>query len=581
MIRKLMFRLLPVQIILMATNTINMLVSSYFASNFVGTEAMGAVGLYGPLNTFFGAVAQLLVAGSAILCGEYLGKNDQEKLHGVYSLDLILSTLAGALFTVIVILLAVFDLTGFLTSDTAVRPLLNQYMIGQAIGIIPLILSNQYASFLFVENKGRIAQLAVAAYIAVNLALNYLFVGVMNMQAFGLALASSVGMWVFLIVEAWYFVSGRSTLRFTLKKPAFSECRSLIRIGLPGALVNGYQTFRGLVVNFLLTAYIGTVGISAFAAANNLMALFWAVPAGMQTVSRMLFSVSLGEEDRHSLAEIMRVNIRRYTPIMCVISALIIICAQPLTHIFYKDPSDPVYMMTVWGLRILPLCPVLGITCMAYTSYAQAAGKQRFVHILTLFDGAITVSAATAILIPFIGMNSIYIANVINGIVSIIIILIYATGSAHRFPRTIDELMVVPGSFGARDDERTDISIKSVDEAINVSQRIQEFCLSKGIDKRRAYYAGLAAEEMVVNVIDHGFLKDKKNHSVDIRVVCKNDEVILHIKDDCIPFDPEERNRLTEGGDAGSNIGIRTVYSIASDIKYQNIFGLNVLTIRI
>lgn len=229
----------------------------------------------------------------------------------------------------------------------------------------------------------------------------------------------------------------------------------------------------------------------------------------------------------------------------------------------------------------MPLCPVLGITCMAYTSYAQAAGKQRFVHILTLFDGAITVSAVTAILIPFIGMNSIYIANVINGIVSIIIILIYATGSAHRFPRTIDELMVVPGSFGARDDERTDISIKSVDEAINVSQRIQEFCLSKGIDKRRAYYAGLAAEEMVVNVIDHGFLKDKKNHSVDIRVVCKNDEVILHIKDDCIPFDPEERNRLTEGGDAGSNIGIRTVYSIASDIKYQNIFGLNVLTIRI
>ena len=82
MIRKLMFRLLPVQIILMATSTVNMLVSSYFASNFVGTEAMGAVGLYGPLNTFFGAVAQLLVAGSAILCGEYLGKNPVGKSYG-------------------------------------------------------------------------------------------------------------------------------------------------------------------------------------------------------------------------------------------------------------------------------------------------------------------------------------------------------------------------------------------------------------------------------------------------------------------------------------------------------------------
>ena len=50
MVRKLMFKLLPVQILLAAAGTINMIVSSYFVSNFVGTEAMSAVGLYGPLN---------------------------------------------------------------------------------------------------------------------------------------------------------------------------------------------------------------------------------------------------------------------------------------------------------------------------------------------------------------------------------------------------------------------------------------------------------------------------------------------------------------------------------------------------
>ena len=98
---------------------------------------------------------------------------------------------------------------------------------------------------------------------------------------------------------------------------------------------------------------------------------------------------------------------------------------------------------------------------------------------------------------------------------------------------------------------------------------------------RRSYYGGLAAEEMVVNVIDHGFTKDKKDHSVDVRVVCKDDEVILRIKDDCVPFNPEERNHLTEGVDEASNIGIRMIYSIAKNIKYQNLFGLNVLTIRI
>ena len=581
MIRKLMFRLLPVQVILAAVGTVNMIVSSYFASNYVGTEAMSAVGLYGPLNMFFGAVATMLVGGSSILCGEYLGQNRQDKLQEVCSLDILLSVLAGLLFTVIIIFLAVFDLTGFLTQDTGVRPLLNRYLIGQAIGIIPLILSSQFASFLFIENKGRINQLAVVVFILVNLVLNYLFVAAMHMEAFGLALASSIGMWAYLAVEAWYFVSGRSHLRFALKKPDPKECANLFRIGLPGAMINGYQTFRGLIVNKLLEVYVGAVGISAFAAANNLLALFWAVPVGMQAVSRMLMSVAIGEEDRRSLTEVMRVAVRKYIPLMCAISAVVILLAHPLTHIFYKDPSDPVFMMTVWGFRILPLCMPLGIMCMHYVSYAQATDRQRFVHVLTVFDGMISVSLFTAILIPLIGMNSVYIANVINGIVSILIIIIYSAKMTGRFPHTMDELMAIPESFGAGEDEYTEISVRSIDEAVSISQHIQEFCLSKGTDERRSYYAGLAAEEMVVNVIDHGFSKDKKDHSVDVRVVCKDNEVILRIKDDCVPFDPVERSHITEGGDAASNIGIRMVYSIANNIKYQNLFGLNVLTIRI
>ena len=97
MIEKLMFSLLPVQIILAAVSTVNMIVSSYFASNYVGTEAMSAVGLYGPLNMFFGAVATMLVGGSSILCGEYLGQNRQDKLQEVCSLDILLSVLAGLL----------------------------------------------------------------------------------------------------------------------------------------------------------------------------------------------------------------------------------------------------------------------------------------------------------------------------------------------------------------------------------------------------------------------------------------------------------------------------------------------------
>ncbi len=61
----------------------------------------------------------------------------------------------------------------------------------------------------------------------------------------------------------------------------------------------------------------------------------------------------------------------------------------------------------------------------------------------------------------------------------------------------------------------------------------------------------------------------------------KNGQVILRIKDDCVPFDPGERQKMTAGEDITKNIGLRMVFGIARDIQYQNILGLNVLTIRI
>ncbi|MBQ6622226.1 MAG: ATP-binding protein [Mogibacterium sp.] len=99
--------------------------------------------------------------------------------------------------------------------------------------------------------------------------------------------------------------------------------------------------------------------------------------------------------------------------------------------------------------------------------------------------------------------------------------------------------------------------------------------------EKRAYLAGLALEEMAGNVIEHGFSKDSKNHTVDVRVVHKDDDVILRIKDDCIAFDPGTMNRIAQDDDRFSNIGIRMVFGMAQEVKYQNILGMNALTIRI
>ena len=580
-VTKLMFRLLPVQVLLGAVSSVNGIVSSFFATNYVGVDAMSAVGLYGPINMLVSAVATLLAGGSVILCGKYMGRNEQDRMQNVFSLNLLLSTLVSVVFIALYVLLGSFDLTGFLAGDEAVRPLFNQYLLGQAIGVFPFVLSMQLPAFLTMENKGRLTMAASVVFIAVNVALNFLFVQVMRMEAFGLALASSLGMWVFVIVDAQHFLSGKSHLRITMKGLRWRESGSILATGTPGALTYGYQTIRGLIVNALLLSFVGSVGVSAFATGDNLLRIFWAVPTGMLAVSRLLMSVSIGEEDRHTLTDVMRVMFRRFLPLMGCICALIIACAVPLTRIFYHDPAEPVFRMTVWGLRILPLCMPLSIICMHFTAYGQASGKQVLVHILSVLDGVVCVAGFTALLIRAVGMNSVYIANVLNGVVTTLVVVGYSWLRKKHFPRSMDDLMVIPDDFGVPEEERMDLTVRSMEDVVSISQQVQSFCLDRGIDPRRAYLAGLSMEEMAGNVVDHGFTKDTKSHAIDVRVVHKDSDVILRIKDDCVPFDPGERRQLAEGDDIAKNIGIRMVFRMARDVKYRNILGLNVLTIRI
>ena len=214
-------------------------------------------------------------------------------------------------------------------------------------------------------------------------------------------------------------------------------------------------------------------------------------------------------------------------------------------------------------------------------AYGQSAGRTGFVNILALMDGVVCVAGFAALLTPFIGLNGAYIASVLNGVCTTLYIIGYAWVRTGHFPRTMDELMAIPEHFGAAPEERMDISVRTIEEVVSIAGKVQEFCKERGIDTKRAQLAAMALEEMAGNVILHGFTKDGKKHTVDIRVVNKEDDLILRLRDDCVAFDPGEHSEPVSGDESAKYFGIRMIFRIARSIRYQNLLGMNVLTIRI
>ena len=112
------------------------------------------------------------------------------------------------------------------------------------------MLGNQLPVYLSLENRQNRTMTASLIYLGANLVLNWLFVQVLRMEAFGLALASSAGFWIFLAVQAQVFLGGKSHYKFQFRKLRWPE-------GMQIALVNTdtdqYENEQTLYNNALLT----------------------------------------------------------------------------------------------------------------------------------------------------------------------------------------------------------------------------------------------------------------------------------------------------------------------------------------
>ena len=574
------FRLLPYQILLLIINAANSIVDSLCASNFVGQEAMTAMGLYAPMDHFLYAISIMLVSGSQLLCGKFMGRNQREAVEGIFSVDLLVAGVIGLVTTLVLGLSALTDMTRFLFANTADRMVFNRYLTGQSLGLPALIMGQQLFAFLSMENQKKRTMIASVCCIATNAVLDLVLIAVLKLGTLGLGLASATSMWVFFAVQAQYYMSGKSDLRFSFKGADFRQIAQIFRRGYSDALSRFVEMFRAIIVNMLILQFVGSVGLSSFAAVNSVMAVLWPVIFGMLAVMRMLLSISIGEEDHRSVVNIIHIAIRYGLLIATGIAAVLFVLAEPLTCMFFRDPADPIYRMTISAFRILPWCMPFSIISLDMAGYAQAMEKKFLSIVLPILDGAVFVVAFSLILIPSFGMNGLYIANVLNGLMCCLFILFYAWHVRKHFPRSLEDILDLPADFGTTEDQRIDISVRSMSEVTNVSKQVIAFCRERSIDEHRSTFAGLALEEMAGNIVQHGFSHDHKHHSIDIRVTHKGDDVILRMRDNCIAFNPSDAMKLMEPEDITRHVGFRIVCRIAKDIRYQNLLGLNVLTIR-
>lgn len=78
-ISKTFFKLLPIQIIMVAVSSINSIIDGVVATNMLSPLALSACGLFFPMIKLMDTINVTLLGGSQILCGQFIGRRRAPK----------------------------------------------------------------------------------------------------------------------------------------------------------------------------------------------------------------------------------------------------------------------------------------------------------------------------------------------------------------------------------------------------------------------------------------------------------------------------------------------------------------------
>ena len=575
-ILRLYLKILPVQAFMVIASGLSGIVNGLIIGNLLDSPSMIALGLTNPLTGILSGVASIISGGAGILCGKFMGTGETDKIDKTFSTSIIFATLIGLILS-----LGCFVGAGPLAVVLGANAeVMNETVLiirGLSIGIIPMLMIPCFMSFLQMCNKGQISLTATILLSVFNAIFCLLAVGSMKAGILGVGIATSLSRYATVAFMAVYLMIQKDLVRFDIKGMDRSILKDVLIYGSPASLATILYSTRNIFINIYALNIGGTAAGKALAILGSCGCFYDCINVGVGTSLTMLASMFVGERDSHSIKKVMKIALI-VGEILCVFKVLVsFFWGKDIAILFGADGAEieESYRLLNWYAWSAPF----NIWTLTFMNVYQSLGRVVFCNILYPVNCILVPLFCCAVLAKTMGTDGIWILYALAEIVTLIIIYGNACIKKKGLAKNFDDMLYLDPSFDTV--SKLSFTIYNDEDVVQVSQKVQQFCLDSGIDKKRAMISGLCMEEMAGNVVDHGFTKDNKEHSVDAFVVVEDDEIMLRLRDNCVPFDPKNRLEMTPPDDLTKNIGIRMVSQLAESMNYQKTFGMNVLTIRL
>lgn len=252
-------------------------VDTIIVGQYVGKEALAAVGTTGTLINLLVGFFVGLASGATVIISQFFGGGDRENVSKAVHTSMALALCGGVVLMVVGLLTARPSLQLLGVPEEVMDGALTYINVYYA-GMIACMVYNVGTGILRAIGDSRMPLYVLIVCCLVNIVLDLLFVVAFHWEVFGVALATVLSQVVSAVLILLRLMLTHDSYRVELRKIRFHMelLKNVIRIGLPSGLQSVLYSVSNLLIQASINSF-GTDAIASWAAIGKIDGFIWMV----------------------------------------------------------------------------------------------------------------------------------------------------------------------------------------------------------------------------------------------------------------------------------------------------------------
>lgn len=580
MIRKAFGRILIVNIAAMISNQLCLTIDSIVTGQFLGTNAVVAMGLLNPLNMSLNIICGLFGPGTGMVCSRFMGKADVKTVNKIFSTMIVITSaiaiLTAALFWFGAPMLA--QLSSFNQEGELITGMMSDYIRGFAPGILVKGLCLVMASIMALDGDPKRGLMHSLAILISDALLDLANVLIFHGGLFGMAMASSVSTFIGFFVLILHFFKKGHVVNFSMKEFSFIHAKDVLLAGFSTTITHFMLASRTLCFNKILMGLGGSLAVASHSLAFSAFLPLYAVNLGALIATATVAGLFFGEENRRALTDSFKFAVKTLFKIFAVLTLIYIIFAAQLARLFLGNGDAAVLMQAERFIRFIVVGNLFAVPIYCIAGFYLGEKKLKYNYVISILkDGVYPILVGLA-MSSIWKMHGFEFSYVVAGMISLVSVLLIPLVVNKKIPKSADDLLLLPEDFGPKEEELFEASMENMEDITLVTEKLHDFCMARGMSNKDANMFSLFVEEMAGNTIRYGSA-GKEKIRVDLRMVSAGNNII-RLRDNGTLFDPVKWLKTNDPQNPEEGLGIRMVVNLVEDIQYVPSMGLNNLVFK-